>query len=143
MRKLYAPPGAALFLCRDCHGLVYPPSAKTRALRGMQELLGPLRAEIEAACEGAGPLPDEEKLGYLGPQECRLACLRLRAAGLSIGQIAVRVGISKSSAQRYVAAGRAGIDLLEFYRERQLLSFFSVDEGVRDGNLRAIDSLPV
>jgi transcriptional regulator with XRE-family HTH domain len=139
VRKLYAPPGLGLFLCRSCHDLVSPPSAKARALARMQAILGPLLAEIEAACEGAGQLPDADELGYLGPQESRLACLRLRAAGLSLRQIAAQVGISKSSVGRYLAAGRQGIDPLELYRERQMNSFLEPNEGLRAGNLRAID----
>ena len=120
MRTLYAPPREELFFCRRCHDLVYRSSTKARELRLAREILSPLLAEIEAACESAGPLPGKEEHGYLGPQESRLACLRLRAFGLSLRQIAARVGISKSSVGRYLLAGASGIDLLELYRERQL-----------------------
>ena len=119
-RKLYLPPGDDLLLCRCCHGLTYPPSPKARNLRLMREILAPLLAEIEAASKPGEPPPEEDGPGYRGPQESRLACLRLRACGLSLRQIAPRVGISKSSVGRYLHDGADGIDAFELYRERQM-----------------------
>jgi AcrR family transcriptional regulator len=107
-------------------------------LRFAREILDPLLAEIRAACAGVGPLPDHEGDGYRGPQECRLACQRARAAGLSLRQIAARLGISKSSVHRYLAAGTAGIDLVELYRERQMEAGLDRYASFADGSLRAI-----
>jgi AcrR family transcriptional regulator len=81
------------------------------------------------------PLPAEEEDGYRGAQQCRLDCLRLRTAGLSLRQIAARVGVSKSSVQRYLAAGPAGIDLLELYRERLLETGLDRYRSLADGSL--------
>ena len=147
-RRLYVPAHDDLFLCRGCHGLTYPPSAKARNLRLLREILAPLLAEIEAACQGSGAPPESAGPGHLGPQESRLACLRLRSCGLSLRQIAARVGISKSSVGRYLLAGAAGIDPLELYRERQMeahldslaaLSQGSLSSGVIGRELSAID----
>ena len=147
-RTLYIPPSDDRLLCRVCHGLVYPPSAKARNLRLMHDILAPLLAEIEAACQGSGPPPEPEGPGYLGPQESRLACLRLRSRGLSLRQIAARVGISKSSVGRYLLDGAAGIDPFELYRERQMEAHFdslaalsqgSRSSGVIGRELREID----
>jgi hypothetical protein len=135
VRSLYAPLGEHPFLCRSCHGLVYRSSAKERELPFAREILAPLLDEIRAACTGVGPLPAEEEDGYRGPQQCRLACLRLGAAGLSLRLIAARVGVSKSNVQRYLAAGPTGIDLLELYRERQLESNLARYASFADGSL--------
>ena len=135
VRSLYAPLGEHPFLCRSCHGLVYRSSAKERELRFARQILAPLLDEVRAACAGVGPLPAEGEDGYRGPQQCRLDCLRLRTAGLSLRRIAARVGISKSSVQRYLAAGPTGIDLLELYRERQLESDLARYASFADGSL--------
>jgi hypothetical protein len=130
VRTLFAPLREKLFFCRGCHNLVYRSSAKARGLRLLREVLKPALAEIEVACSGAGPLPDETELADLGVQESRLACLRLKAAGLSCRQIAAQVGISKSSVQRYVTAGRSGVDLSELCNERLLHSFLPAHEEI-------------
>ena len=132
LRKLYAPPGAADFLCRTCHGLVYRSARRGDGLAALQAAMGgllrglyadytvierpPTAAERERALlelltwvEGERPLCD---------QELRLWCLRLGKEGLSLRAIAHHTGASKSSVQRYLAAGLKGVDLLELSRER-------------------------
>jgi transposase len=64
-------------------------------------------------------LPSDEQPRDLEPQERRLACLRLAAAGLSLRAIAPRLGCSKSSVGRMLAAGPGGIDLRALYDERK------------------------
>jgi transcriptional regulator with XRE-family HTH domain len=135
VRRLYAPLGEHPCLCRSCHDLVYRSSAKERELRFARRILAPLLDEVRAACAGLGPLPAADEDGYRGAQQCRLDCLRLRSAGLSLRQIATRVGVSKSSVQRYLQAGPAGIDLLELYRERQLESDLGRYASLADGSL--------
>jgi transcriptional regulator with XRE-family HTH domain len=135
VRILYAPLGDELFFCRGCHDLVYRRSRRAAELRLAREVLSPLLAEIRAAGEGGGPLIDQEEYNYLGPQESRLACLHLRAHGLSLRQIAARVGVSKSSVQRYLLAGASGIDLLELYRERQLEAYLTRSGSLANGQL--------
>jgi hypothetical protein len=139
-RKLYAPPDAIDFSCRVCQGLIYPPSEKMRMVRQMQETLAPLVAELKAAREGRGPLPAKERLSpILEPQESRLACLRLRTAGLSLRQIAARVAISKSSVHRYLAEGPDGIDLFALASERRWRSQSPLFAGLRPAQeLRSI-----
>jgi hypothetical protein len=118
-RKLYAPPGAIDFSCRVCQGLIYRPSQRMRLLRQVQEMPTPLAAEIKAISEGCGPLPAKERLSpILEPQESRLACLRLKAASLSVRQIEAWIGISKSTVHRYLAEGSDGIDLSALASER-------------------------
>jgi len=124
-RKLYAPPGAIDFSCRVCQGLIYPPSTKLRFLPPLPAELVSLAAELTDAGQG---LPAEDELSELGPQESRLACLHLHTSRLSLRQIAARVGISKSSVHRYLAAGTAGIDAFELaseQRRRLLTSYYA------------------
>jgi len=121
VRRLYAPLGEELFLCRACHDLVYRANARERLL--VREVFLPALDDIATASSAAGPLPTRAQLDDFGPQESRLACLRLRAAGLSLRQIAALVGYSKSSVGRFLAAGQAGIDLGELASERLLRSF--------------------
>lgn len=141
VRKLYAPPGEELFLCRRCHDLTYPGTFR-RALALYREVMGPVLKELldieregfQAPPPSAGRAAQEATASALefdepdGPQELRLACLRLRKAGLSLRQIAARVGVSKSTVQRYVAAGPAGIDLSELFGERLERAFLGFDE---------------
>jgi hypothetical protein len=114
VRRLYAPVGATSFGCRHCQHLVY------RHLTGRPRpaQLAALAAEVAAAGQG-GPSPTDEHLRDLEPQERRLACLRLAAAGLSLRAIAPRLGCSKSSVGRMLAAGPGGIDLRALYDERK------------------------
>jgi hypothetical protein len=119
-RKLYAPPAAIDFSCRVCQGLSYPPSAKMRWRREMQERLAPLAAELREAREGRGPLPAKERLSpILEPQESRLACLRLHTAGLSLREITAWIGISKSHVHRLLAQDPETIDLFALSFERR------------------------
>ncbi len=139
VRKLYAPPTAEYFFCRDCHGLIYrrPPRAKEQAQRraamdslaavaaDVEALIDPLREapdEVAAASAASGtPAEQDDELKTLmwrleneslkGPQEVRIYCLRLAKAGFSLQQIAALVYYSKSSVQRYLAAGLEGIDM--------------------------------
>jgi len=129
-RKLYAPPAALYFSCRVCQGLIYPASAKMRWWGEMQERLAPLAAELADAREGRGPLPAKERLSpTLEPQECRLACLRLHTAGLSLRQIAAWIGISKSSVHRLLAEGPEAIDLFALSSERRWRDPFAGSTG--------------
>jgi transposase len=114
VRRLYAPPGASSFGCRSCLQLVDRPTLG----RPRPAQLAALAAEVAAACEG-GPLPAGEQLPARGPQERRLSCLRYGAAGLSLRVIAARLGCSKSSVGRILAAGPGGVDLRALYGERR------------------------
>jgi len=150
VRKLYAPPGEVLFLCRLCHHLRYDGSARAKALR-RRAVLGPVLAELAAMqLAGQAVLSSSEArriellkatlgLADAGPAGVRLACLRLRRAGLSYRQIAAHVYRSKSSVARYVAAGPAGIDLEGLYDEHIVASFKGIDRQFADGDLKAID----
>jgi AcrR family transcriptional regulator len=92
-----------------------------RILPPMAVSLAPPAAEPADARQG---LPAGKELSELGPQESRLACLRLHISGLSLRQIAAKLGISKSSVHRYLAAGTAAIDVsaLAAERRRRLLA---------------------
>jgi predicted DNA-binding protein (UPF0251 family) len=116
-------------------------AVKAVQLRLLREVLMPALAALEAACSGDGPPPDETELLDLSPQESRLACLRLRAAGLSCRQIAARLGISKSSVQRYLTAGRSGIDLGELVHERLLRSLLPAHEGIANDDRALVREL--
>jgi hypothetical protein len=132
VRKLFAPPGADQFLCRDCHRLVYRHMPKGEALSLVQEAMGSLLQELHAffpepasarsVATGRGALKAllatlQEELP-LRPQELRIWCLRLSRASLSLRQIAALVETSKSSVARYLAAGRGGIDMPALVAER-------------------------
>jgi hypothetical protein len=54
----------------------------------------------------------------LADQELRVWCLRLGKLGLSLRTIARLTGPSKSSVQRYLAAGTAAVDRMALTRER-------------------------
>ena len=133
LRRLYCPPGSRAFLCRDCHDLVYPPSRTAFALTLAREHLAPVLAELDAL-EGKprhrkAPSLDRADYEDLGPQEIRVACLRLRAAGLSCREIAALVGYGKSSVARFCQSGRAGIDLSALFGERLEHASWSVMRG--------------
>jgi AcrR family transcriptional regulator len=89
-----------------------------RILPPMAVSLAPPAAEPADARQG---LPAGKELSELGPQESRLACLRLHISGLSLRQIAAKLGISKSSVHRYLAAGTAAIDVSALAAERRRL----------------------
>ena len=132
VRTLYAPPGAALFRCRTCWGLVYRASPVKQALAEAQATARPLLCDLEALPEGPLSVPRHPRRGRiseeyadclaqelpLGPQELRLWSLRLRQKGLSYRSIAAHLECSKSSVARFCQAGRAGIDAEALVRER-------------------------
>ena len=150
VRKLYAPPGEVLFLCRLCHHLRYAGSARAKALR-RRAVLGPVLAELAAmqlagqAVLSSSEARRSELLGPLlgslrrGRRECASPACACERAGLSYRQIAAHVYRSKSSVARYVAAGPAGIDLEGLYDEHLLASFMGIDRQFADGDLKAID----
>jgi hypothetical protein len=132
LRKLYAPPGAEHFLCRGCHDLVYRrrpgPDRLAELQAAMGSLLGGLYADHtliagprspaqrrKAATELLQTLECERPLAQ---EELRVWCLRLGKMGLSCRAIARLAGTSKSSVQRYLAAGTAAIDRAALARER-------------------------
>jgi hypothetical protein len=132
VRKLYAPPGAEHFLCRSCHDLVYRKRPGPDRLAELQTAMGPLLHGLyadhaliagqrspaqrrKAAKELLQTLEDERPLA---PEELRVWCLRLGKLGLSCRTIARLTGTSKSSVQRYLAAGAAAIDRTALARER-------------------------
>jgi hypothetical protein len=132
LRKLYAPPGAEHFLCRGCHGLVYRRQERPDRLAELQAAMGSLleglyadHALIEgprsptqrrqAAVELLQSLESERPLAA---EELRVWCLRLGKMGLSCRKIARLAGTSKSSVQRYLAAGTTAIDRATLTRER-------------------------
>lgn len=140
LRKLYAPPGAEHLLCRGCHGLVYRRQPRPDRLGEPQAAMGPLTVGLWADHSLlAGPrsptqrrkaahelLQTLEEERPLADQELRVWCLRLGKLGLSLRTIARLTGTSKSSVQRYLAAGTAAIDRmaltsdrLERYRDSQ------------------------
>ena len=132
LRKLYPPPGAVHFLCRACHGLVYRSAPRSDGLAALQAAMGGLQrglyadyTEIETPPTAAERqrallelLTRVEAERPLFDQELRIWCLRLGKEGLSRRAIARHTGASKSSVQRYLAAGREGVDLLKLSRER-------------------------
>jgi hypothetical protein len=132
LRKLYAPPGAEHFLCRGCHDLVYRRHPRPDRLGELQAAMGPLIQGLwadhslidgprspaqrrKAAAELLQTLEDERPLA---DQELRVWCLRLGKLGLSLRTIARLTDTSKSSAQRYLAAGTAAIDRTALTTER-------------------------
>jgi transposase-like protein len=132
LRKLYAPPGAEHFLCRGCHGLLYRRQPRPDRLGELQAAMGPLIQGLyadhsliegsrspaqrrKAALELLQTLEDERPLA---DQELRVWCLRLAKLGLSLRTIARLAGTSKSTVQRYLAAGTAAIDRMALARER-------------------------
>lgn len=132
LRKLYAPPGAEHFLCRSCHGLLYRRQPRPDRLGELQAAMGPLIQGLygdhsllegsrspaqrrRAAAELLQTLEDERPLA---DQELRVWCLRLGKLGLSLRTIARLTGTSKSSVQRYLAAGTAAVDRMALTRER-------------------------
>jgi len=135
VRKVYAPPGEEHFLCRRCHGLVYRRMPQQEALAALADVQAAMGSLLEGLYElspattkarsAAARRRDLEALLRmledelpLEPQELRIYCLRLAKAGLSVRQIAALVDSSKSSVQRYIAAGREGIDMPDLVRER-------------------------
>jgi hypothetical protein len=141
VRKLYAPPTAEHFLCRVCHGLVYRRRPRLHHLAELRVAMGSLVEGLyvdhelidsprslaqrrNAAAELLQSLEDERPLAA---EELRVWCLRLGKIGLSCRKIAGLTGTSKSSVQRYLAAGTAAIDRqtltterLERYHDSQL-----------------------
>ena len=132
VRALYAPPGAGVFRCRRCWGLVYRRPQGRELRLYVREVAGATLADLAALPQRVRHRPWrhyverppdalaqrlEEELP-LGEQELRLWCLRLRATGLSYRQIAALTESSKSSVARICLAGRAGIDTLALVRER-------------------------
>ena len=132
LRKLYAPPGAEHFLCRGCHDLVYRRRPGPDRLAELQAAMGSLLEGLyadhsliagprspaqrrKAAAELLQTLDDERPLAA---EELRVWCLRLGKLGLSCRTIARLAGTSKSSVQRYLAAGTAAIDRVALARER-------------------------
>jgi hypothetical protein len=132
LRKLYAPPGAEHFLCRSCHGLVYRRRPGPDRLGELQAAMGPLLQGLyadhaliadprspaqrrKAAAQLLQTLEDERPLAQ---EELRVWCLRLGRMGLSVRTIARLAGTSKSSAQRYLAAGTAAIEMQALVSER-------------------------
>ena len=130
LRKLYAPPGAEHFLCRACHDLVYRRRERSDRLAELQAAMGPLLQGLyaghtliegprspaqrrKAATELLQTLEDERPLAS---EELRVWCLRLGKMGLSCRKIARLAGTSKSSVQRYLAAGTAAIDRVALAR---------------------------
>jgi hypothetical protein len=152
VRKLYAPPTAEHFACRGCYRLVYRRRPKVEAQRqervaaaleallkaDLRELLDPLFAAPRAAAAGRAHEALLESIAAelpLAPQELRLACLRLRREGLSLREIAALLESSKSSVQRYLAAGPGGLDLLALRderRERLCLSYLPATPAAGD-----------
>ncbi len=132
LRKLYAPPGAAHFLCRACHGLVYRSAPRGDGLAALQAAMGGLLRGLYAdyTVIARPPTAAERQRALLElltrveaerplfDQELRVWCLRLGKEGLSVRAIARHTGTSKSSVQRYLAAGLEGVDLLKLSRER-------------------------
>ena len=140
-RKLYAPPGALHFLCRGCHDLVYRRQPGPDPLAELQAAMGTLLLGLyadnaliagprtaaqrrKATTELLQTLDDERPLAA---EELRVWCLRLGRLGLSCRTIARLAGTSKSSVQRYLAAGTPAIDRtalawerLERYHDSQL-----------------------
>jgi hypothetical protein len=143
LRKLYVPPGAPHFLCRRCHGLVYRSRPRPDRLAELQAAMGPLLEGLYAdrlvIDEPQSPSQRRQATAELlvsvtqerplAGEELRVWCLRLGRAGLSCRAIARHTGTSKSSVQRYLAAGTAAVDRaaltierLERYHEGQMPS---------------------
>ena len=132
VRTLYAPPGAGLFACRVCYGLVYRPSQWREQLSYVQEAAAPALRALEALPQRTRrrarrryvPAPPPVLARELeaeppwGEAETCLWCLRLRAAGLSYRQIGALVELSKSAVQRYCVAGPKAISTQALVRER-------------------------
>ncbi len=132
VRKLYAPPQAAHFLCWRCQDLVHRRPAKSDALAVMQAAMGSLLhglyPEFEPAAWLTAPadkraaraelLQTIEEEQPLRAQERRVYCLHLAKEGFSCRDIALLVDSSKSSVQRYLVAGRDAIDMEALDRER-------------------------
>jgi hypothetical protein len=132
LRKLYAPPGAEHFLCRGCHDLVYRRQPRLDRLAELQAAMGPLitglyadhsllegtRSPAQRRKAAAELLQTLEEERPLADQELRVWCLRLGKLGLSLRTIARLTGTSKSSVQRYLAAGTAAIDRMALTSER-------------------------
>jgi hypothetical protein len=132
VRKLYAPPGAEHFFCRECYGLVYRRGPHAKALANVQAAVGPLLKGLyelspepasarSAAAKRSALQALQETLEAelpLGAQELRIYCLHLRKASLSLRQIAALVDCSKSSVGRYCAAGLHGVDMQALITER-------------------------
>ena len=145
VRKLYAPPGAEQFLCRECHGLVYRRMPQAEALDLVQAAMGslleglyelsPETASVRsaAAARSARKALQDTLEGELPlrAQELRIYCLRLAKAGLSLRQIAALVDSSKSSVGRYLATGLRGVDMRALTTERleRLWAFPAVPAG--------------
>ena len=157
LRKLYAPPSAAHFLCRACHDLVYRRRPGPDPLSELQAAMGPLleglyadhsliagpRSPAQRRRAAAELLQTLESERPLACEELRVWCLRLGRMGLSCRVIARLAGSSKSSVQRYLAGGTAALDRqtlvrerLERYRETQLPALGGLGFGAQ---LRLLD----
>jgi hypothetical protein len=147
VRKLYTRPGDVFFCCRSCQGLVYRRSARAEKQARLREygrrdallaadlraVLGPLHEELDEpdtdAADRDTPAQRHHELEALvgrlttepplAPEERRIYCLRLARVGFSLRRIAALVGCSKSSVQRYLAAGLEEVDIEELRYERQ------------------------
>jgi hypothetical protein len=149
VRKLYAPPGGKHFLCRSCHNLVYRKRPGPDLLAELQAAMGPLLQGLSAdhtLVEGPRSPAQRRKAAAellqtldserpLAAEELRVWCLRLGKLGLSCRTIARLAGTSKSSVQRYLAAGAAAIDRTTLARERL--------ERHHDSQLPALGGLPL
>jgi hypothetical protein len=132
LRKLYAPPGAEHFLCRACHDLVYRRRPGPDRLAELQAAMGSLleglyadhtliagpRSPAQRRKVAAELLQTLESERPLAAEELRVWCLRLGKMGLSCRKIARLAGTSKSSVQRYLAAGTPAIDMQALVAER-------------------------
>jgi hypothetical protein len=140
VRILYAKRAEHDLRCGRCAGVRYPRrSQRSKEEQEREELfaehiawltrLGLSAAERQVACGLPAPTPKDlaetlalvsplDLCAYLRPQERRLAALSLQAQGHSLRQIAVKIGISKSSVWRIVAAGFAGLDVKALFAER-------------------------
>jgi hypothetical protein len=157
LRKLYVPPGAEHFLCRAWHGLVYRRRPRPDRLAELQAAMGSLLEGLytdhslldgprspaqrrKAAAQLLQSLEDERPLA---PEELRVWCLRLGKLGLSCRAVARLAGTSKSSVQRYLAAGTTAIEMqtlvterLERYHDPQLPALGGLSLGAQ---LRLLD----
>jgi hypothetical protein len=131
--------------------LSYPRSPQAKSKRYITEFCEPLLAGLarRPAAERRAPASrsPEEALALLeeldldwapGPQQRRLACLQLGAAGFSVRQIAAQTGISKSSVARLLLAGVDAIDQRELLAER-LRRYYP---GTADQQLAALGERP-
>ena len=93
------------------------------------------RSPAQRRAAAAELLQNLESERPLATEELRVWCLRLGRMGLSCRAIARLTGASKSSVQRYLAAGPAAIDRAALPRERL--------ERYHDAQLPALGVLPL